>query len=324
MSEILLSGLKGGEPIGFLAGLGLLRVCSRREALGTVKLGWKQPAGAAGVLVTDAECGLDRLVEEVLDHMRGRHQLPLLSGRPAAGITIGDDDWDDMKVDPDLFAALLKATRPHVNLDDRESTDFLAALGSECIRAQHKNEVKPSALHMTSGNQQFLETLRDVAKSLDAAEPVHAKASCPPAEAFREALFGEWRSADSFSALGLDPTTEAIYALTAAAPTDTGPRSTRAAVWLAIEALPLFPCFPVAGRLHTRGFIKSGARFRWPVWNAPLSLSAIRTVVGLPVLFAPEPSPITLASYGICAVFEAERVTIGKGYGQFRPGIRVC
>jgi hypothetical protein len=324
MSEILLSGLKAGEPIGFLAGLGLLRVCSRRERFGFVKLGWKQPVGGAGVLVTEAECGTETVIEEVLDHMRGRHQLPVLAGRPAAGVTIGDGDWGDVKIDPALFASLLRATRPQLGLDDRESADFLAALGSECIRGQHKNEVKPSALHMTSGNQQFLETLRDVARSLDATEPVHAKASCPPAEAFHEALFGEWRFADAFSSLGFDPTTEAIYALTAAAPTDTGPRSTRAAVWLAVEALPLFPCFPVTGRLHTRGFIESGTRFRWPVWNVPLSLSAIRMVLGLPELFAPEPSPITLGSYGICALFEAERVTIGKGYGQFRPGIRVC
>jgi hypothetical protein len=211
-----------------------------------------------------------------------------------------------------------------VTLQDREAADFLVSLGSECVRAQHKNEVKPSALHMTSGNQQFLETLRDLAKSLDATEPAHAKASCPPADAFREALFGEWRSADTFSSLGFDPTTEAIYALTAAAPTDTGPRSTRAAVWLAVEAIPLFPCFPVAGRLQTRGFIESGTKFRWPVWTAPLTLPEIRTLVGLPALFAPDPSPTTLRSYGVSAVFAAERVTIGKGYGQFRPGIRVC
>lgn len=30
-----------------------------------------------------------------------------------------------------------------------------------------------------------------------------------------------------------------------------------------------------------------------------------------------------ICSWEICAVFEAGRVTIGKGYGQFRPGIRV-
>lgn len=180
--------------------------------------------------------------------MRGRHQLLLLSGRLAAGITIGNKDWDDVKVDPDLFAALLRATRPHVNLADRESTDFLAALGSECIRSQSKNEVKPTALHMTSGNQQILETLRELAKSLDATQPAHGKASCPPSEAFREALFEEWRPADAFSSLGYDLATEPIYALDAAAPTDTGPRGTRAAVWLTVEPFPCFhPSPPAAG-----------------------------------------------------------------------------
>jgi hypothetical protein len=323
MSEILLSGLKSGEPIGFLAGIGLLRICSRREELGHVKLSWQQPEGAAGDLVTNADCKPDRLVEEVLGHMRARYQLPVLSGRPAADITVGDGDWDDVKVDPDLFASLLRAARLHVNLHDRESTDFLAALGSELVAARSTSDLRPSALHMTSGNQKFLKLLRELARSLDAADSTCKEASCPAADAFREALFGEWQYADQFSSLGYDPATEAIYALSDAAPADAKPWSTRAAVWLAVEAIPLFPCFPVGGRLYTRGFDQSGTRFRWPVWNAPLSLSAIRTLLGLPALSAPELAPITLGSYGISAVFEAERVTIGKGYGQFRPGIRV-
>jgi hypothetical protein len=288
-----------------------------------LKLGWEPEGGRAAFLVTECESDPDRLIDELLDHMRDRHQFPLFSGRPAAGATIGEDGWDDVKVDPALFAALLRATRSHVSKNDRESTDFLAALGSECVTAQNKNQVKPTALHMTSGNQQFLETLRELAKSLDVTQPVHGKASCPPAEAFREALFGEWRSADAFSSLGYDPATEAIYALTAAAPTDTGPRSTRAAIWLVVEALPLFPCFPVGRRLHTRGFDNAASRFRWPLWDRPLSLPVIRTVVGLPEVFATDPSPNALLSYGIAAVFEADRVTIGKGYGQFRPGVRV-
>jgi hypothetical protein len=323
MSEILLSGLKAGEPIGFLAGIGLLRVCARREALGSVKLGWQQPAGAAGVLFTGADCEPDRLIEEVLDHMHGRHQLPVLSGRPAAGNTVGDAGWDDVKVKPDRFAALLRATRPHANPDDRESTDFLAAMGSEMITAKSTDDIRPSALHMTSANQQFLKMLRNLARSLDSAAWKCKEASCSPEDALHEAVFGDWRCEDQFSAMGYDPTAEAIYALADIAPTDAKAWSTRAAVWLAVEALPLFPCFPVGGRLHTRGFDKSGTRFRWPVWHAPLSLSAVRTLVGLPALFAPELSSITLGSYGICAVFESERVTIGKGFGQFRPGIRV-
>jgi hypothetical protein len=323
MSEIPLSALKAGEPIGFLAGIGLLRICSRRETFGHVKLGWQQPSGSAGVVVTGAECEPDRLVEEVLHHMRGRHQLPVLSGRPAAGITVGDDDSEDVKADPDLFAALLRATRPYVTLDDRESADFLAALGSELVTAKSTNDLKPTAFHMTSGNQKFLKMLRNLARSLDPSAWKCKEASCPPADAIREALFGEWQCADQFSAMGYDPATEALHALSDVAPGPAKAWSTRAAVWLAVEALPLFPCFPVAGRLHTRGFIKSETRFRWPVWNAPLSLSAIRTVLGLSELFAPKLSPTTLRSYGICAVFESERTTSPKGYGQLRPGIRV-
>lgn len=218
----------------------------------------------------------------------------MLSGRPAAGSMVGDADWNNVKVDPDLFAALLRASRPHANPDDRESTDFLAALGSELVAAKSTNDIRPSALHMTSGNQRFLKLLRDLARSLGAEDWTCKEASCPPAEAFREGLFGDWQYADQFSSLGYDPTTEAIHALSDAAPADAKPWSTRTAVWLAVEALPLFPCFPVAGRLHTRCFDKFGTRFRWPFWNAPLSLPAIRTLLGLPALFAPDMSSITL------------------------------
>jgi hypothetical protein len=320
-SPLALTGLRGSDPLGFLAALGLLRVCSSRPALGTVRLGWNAATGYTAEVVPDGECTEERLIEELLDHMRGRHRYPTFAGQPRGGAG-SDEDLDDVKVDPEVFAALLRQTRADATAAHRDSSDFLAALGSELVTAQNKNEVKPTALHMTSGNQKFLETVRDLARSLDPAEPLHEKASCPAADAFREAVFGEWRFADAFSSLGYDPATEAIYALSAAAPTDTGPRSTRAAVWLTVEALPLFPCFPVVRRLHTRGFDRAAWSFRWPVWDWPLTLSAIRTIVGCATLFRPEVSPALLRSYGITAVFEADRVTIGKGYGQFRPGRR--
>jgi hypothetical protein len=176
---------------------------------------------------------------------------------------------------------------------------------------------------MTSGNQKFLEIIRALAASLDPSQ-AQPRGMQVPRDAFREALFEDWHYRDDFSSLGYDPTTEAIYALTGAAPTDTGPRSTRAAVWLAVEALPVFSCFPSSGRLHTRGFDRAASRFRWPLWDQALSLPVVRTVLGLPELYAPDPAPARLRAYGITAVFASDRVTIGKGYGQFRPGMRVC
>jgi hypothetical protein len=99
-----------------------------------------------------------------------------------------------------------------------------------------------------------------------------------------------------------------------AAGTNAGVRSTLGAIWLAVAVLPLLPCFAVVLRLHPRGFDQAACRFRWPLWDRPLALSAIRTVLGPPEAFTPELSPVTLWSYGIAAVFEANRVSRGRDW----------
>ncbi len=125
--------------------------------------------------------------------------------------------------------------------------------------------------------------------------------------------------------MGFDPAREAVYALTATAPTSTGPRSTRAAVWLAVEAIPLFPVVPIGSNLHTRGFSRHDRStfFRWPIWTGALSADAVRTALGLAEVVDREVAIERLDQLAIRAVMEAERVTIGQGYGQLRPARRV-
>ncbi len=329
VSEIPLPWLRASEPIGFLAAIGLLRVCSARPGLGTVTLAWADSPGWPGRLGTSRECNEDQLVKELTDHMRGRHLFGLFSGRTPDGTVIGDKEWDDVKVAPELFRCMLLSCREQSTATSRETVDFLAALGSEMIRLGNKDVVKPSALHMTSGNQAFLETIRELARSLDPGEPLHPKAARPPDAAFRAALFGADAdttgrdAADRFSSLGFDSSREAVYALTAEAPTDTGPRSIRAAVWLAVEAMPLFPCRPCGGRLHTRGFDRRVTAFSWPVWDGPLTVDAVRTAVGLTGGPTDPSGAARWRAYGIRAVMRSNRVTIGQGYGQLRPGVRV-
>jgi hypothetical protein len=255
-----LSGLKGTEPIGFLAAVGLLRVLAGRRTFGEVRMGWSDDSGWSAVLHTEKACDGDRLVADLLEHLSGRGSLPIFGGRGPDGSPVGGTEWADIKVDPLLFRDWLLATRPAARRDEREAADFLSAFGSELITARSSGDLKPSAFHMTSARQQFLVSCRNLANSLGPTAR-GGRGFRVPSVAFREAVFGPWEYADEFSTLGLDPNTEPVYALEASKPGDDTPVSTRAAVWLAIEAMPLFSVVPVKGRLQTRGFDAKATRF---------------------------------------------------------------
>lgn len=346
MSTLLLAGLRATEPIGFLAAVGLLRVIDGRGMFGRVRLGWSDAPGWPAELLTERDCGDADLVADLLAHMGGRANFPAFSGWTPAGELVGAADkpadepaegddvevekgrWKDVKVGPTLFRDWLVRTRPAATPADRESSDFLAAFGSELVTATSSGELKPTALHMTSGNQSFLKIVREIAASLDPAARPHPEASGSAADAFLEAVFDRpdgWRGADRLTSMRFDSDREAIYALSAAAPGPAGPRSNRAAVWLAVESLPVFPCAPSPGRalrLHTRGFDRDLSVFRWPVWLGHWSVRAVRTALGLRSVHDGRPGQ-ELRSLGVWAVMESARSTSAKGYGQLRPATRL-
>lgn len=322
MSTLLLPGLKGTEPIGFLAAVGLLRVLASRGTFGEVTLGWDDDSSYSAVLHAEKECDEVRLVDDLLQHLSRRGSLPIFGGRGPDGIAIGGTEWKDIKVDPPLFREWLIATRPESHRGQREAADFLSAFGSELITARSSGDLKPSAFHMTAGKQLFLVVCRNLANSLGPSAKGGRGFKEGPV-ALREALFGEWEYTDEFSALGFDPNSEAVYALVASAPGDEKPVSTRAAVWLAIEALPLFPVAPSKGRLHTRGFDLRATGFRWPIWNGLLTTDAVRTALALAEVVDPKITGERLGRVGFRAVMESERFTSTQGYGQLRPASRV-
>jgi hypothetical protein len=117
MSQLTLPGLRATEPIGFLAALGLLRICSRRESFGLVKLGWSDDARGSAVLHTENKCDPDRFIDELLAHMRCRSSAPAFNGRAdpphdrAATAEAALDAWGDVKVPLQEYRARLVAVR---------------------------------------------------------------------------------------------------------------------------------------------------------------------------------------------------------------------
>jgi hypothetical protein len=206
----------------------------------------------------------------------------------------------------------------------RAYADFLAAFACElCV--DDAGQLQPTAFYMTSGRQEFLKEARTLAGRLAGGIRIGRRRKAPE-ELFREALLAPWSYEDAQHALGWDPSAERLHALRAKSPTKESSQGVTAAVWLAFEALPLFPCFLSEGRLATTGFHTHGSgrgrvtHLTWPVWEHPVGLDTVRSLLSLPEL-AEEDLPRDLRARGIGEVFRTRRYRVRTqgAYFLLRP-----
>src|SRR5262249_30988777 len=148
-----------------------------------------------------------------------------------------------------------------------------------------QGQLVPTAFYMTSGQQKFLKEVRRLVENVATGTRIGRRTKAA-AEMFEEALFGPWRYEDVQHSLGWDPATERLHALRARSPTKEASEGVAAAVALAFEAIPLFPCFVDGRQMKTTGFPTrpSGGRrsisyFTWPLWECPLPLDSVRSLV---------------------------------------------
>jgi hypothetical protein len=119
------------------------------------------------------------------------------------------------------------------------------------------------------------------------------------------------RYQDTAHSLGWDPQTRQLPALRHKLPEqDEAGRSVRAAVFLASQAFPLFPCFALNGKLRTAGFHPEGRDeyFAWPIWREPISLCALKSLLALPLH--------DLRMRGVKVVYRCRRVLTGGAEGN--------
>lgn len=316
MATLALTGLGGSHPLGAMAAFGLLRVVSKCPVIPAARLSWELQDDWIATLHTNnaSESELrERTLAMLVQRQRKRQR------RMACVLS-----WsNDIKIPPREYAKWLVGRQSECWMKARETADFLSAFGSEVVTAPSTGDVKPSAFHMTAGQQKFLKSARKLAESLSPDRPVGrretaAKVRSEITEAFERALFGRWRYQDSQHSLGWDPSTEALHALSDVAPTDAGATSERAAVWLAFESLPLFPTAALCQRLHTRGFDRQAESFTWPIWEPAISVNVLASLLGLADLIVHRPPLERLASMGIVAVYRATCQRDANGRGTFR------
>jgi hypothetical protein len=307
VSHIPLLALRADNPIAFLAALGALRILDGIRPTWKPRLQWTHQGSWIPQLSVIGAESLNDICGAVATKLANRAAAP-------------EFNWADViAVAPELYHAKAEAGIEAATASKRETVDFFAAFAAEGATS-NSGDLKPTELCMTSGQMKFLKEIRAITLALVAA-PKGGEAPLP--ERIQAALGGPWHYHDDQHSLGWDPTNEPVHALGAYDPSGDGKQtSVRELVYLAAEALSLFPVFSRFGRLRTTAFHPDERRrswFHWPVWEPELSLRSIRSLLQLEELANPSKNESKLRARGICAVYRSRRHEFGKGYAIFRP-----
>jgi hypothetical protein len=292
MDELTLRALPGTNPLGFLAALGVLDALHEDNPDATLR--WTRELVPRPIITGVAD--LEHLIE-VLDRDRQRWVRSAVLTFPLA------DAKPDERGLREWFDHVLK------HGDHYADGDLLCALVAEGA-FDGNMKAKPTHLHFTAGQQRFLDSVRELAKSVDP-------------ERLEEALQGPWRYDSKLPSLSWDARGERIYAIRATNPSNDTKLGVPGADWLAFRGLSFYPTMRSAsGALRTTASDlawKRGA-FRWPLWDVACTRPVVRSLVadrGL-VGSGRVVSADTLHARGISLLLEAKiRRNDQGGYGSF-------
>lgn len=307
---LLLAGLDGGNPLGFLAALGLLRVLTNVPEVVPVRMKWK-PAGGALIPIIQS-CSERTLDEDALLHSLTGALASDITKHPVRQLDLlgqaKDDETERRQVFLDRFDEAAGG--------DRMPSDWLAALASDFAPAGAINQLQTARRDYYYGN------LTSVIKATKI-------------DHLRRSIFQSWDYADQLDnqSLHLDPSEDRRHAHQWNKPAGDPDRKRFGGMLganrLAIEAIPLFTSLPEAGTLRTVGFTghrSANTRWTWPLWSVAISLPVVQSLLLLPVLQQESIKPREIAmlrEMGVIAIYRTERILVGKT-PNFTPARRIA
>jgi hypothetical protein len=301
MTELVLTGLDGKNPLAFLAALGVLNATTLavKQSAPAPKLVWRSKGTFAPAIVDGPEHDvlLDVLTRDLV-RFKSEPAIELRYSKAGAGAQA-----HDLKPPPSVFVEYLRSLR---HKGARLSLDFAAAFATD-VATDNGGNTKPTALHFTAGQQEFLAMVTELRDQVGR-------------EDLEEAVFGPWKYSRPLPVLQWDNTTARDYAVRASDPSKEKKLGVPGADWLAFRGLTFFHVAPVGARILTTacsGGWKTGV-FRWPLWSVPLTPSVIAAALASPEIG--EADPRVLEARGISIVFESSiRRSDQGGYGSFTP-----
>lgn len=281
--SLLLSGLDGANPLGYLAALGVLRTLTYAHPHHSIRMrwvsaqgGWRPELACAPLLKKDdiVECLHMQAVS--LDTM---FSAKLLSEAPELGPKNkkGELSWTDKLMFPvEIYRNHLKSAIEDSSASDHTRAEWAAIWAGE-TSPQESNKVlvaRRSQFDFTAGQQCFIGMLREIRESVS---PDDLQAT----------LFGPWQYSTTATSLRWDPLDEKRqYALQAFDPTNSSANpslSDPGANFLAVAGLSCYPIMPDR-YADQPGFKGRGANrsFHWHIWEYPVDYFSVRMLVSLP------------------------------------------
>lgn len=296
--ELVLSGINGSNPLGFLAALGT--TLTMRKSYPDIRLSWRIEGGTWQPVVHGCTTEKEEFTQDLFSALKGASLEPFEIERK-------------LPFAVDLLVTNLKDAQTRATLQDRRLVDFLAAFGTEVYSA--KEVFNDTLLRMVrsgdSAGQGLLAYAATIRRSVDAA-------------ALRRTLFEAWSYQDDGPLLRWDPVDDQRYALVWDSPEDKKKKQIKSMLGahaLALESLVLFPVIPTSKTIVTTGFHRSGRHefFTWPIWPCPVSLDVVRSLLSMQELHMDMPDRAVLAARGIPEIYRCERIAPNKYYKNFTP-----
>jgi hypothetical protein len=294
-TTVMLTGLDGSNPLAFLAAIAVLNVLDGHLS---IKMSWSMKDGIWHPRLHDT-------TEDTL--------VALLEDSLVTELTVPWNLSKKLPFDATVFRDAMTTSIQGPGALDRTITDTFAAFGSE-VYLDEKGQFQDTAFRMVRSGDSAGQGMPDYACKI-------AK-QCEVKD-IEAALFGPWTYASSLSSFRWDPSENREYALQAINPSKDASPTPIGVNRLAIEALILYPTMPGARGLETVGFAKAirgkDAEFRWPIWDVPLEIDTIRSLLTCPGVFGKENSKDQLREMGVAAVFCSRQIKPNQYYRNFSP-----
>lgn len=257
---LLLPGLDGTNPLGFLAALGLFHLVDAASISGQTRLQWTPSSGTWIPALLGTNLSQESLLDMVTDSLPSdiqQHPVHILD-------LLGVDDPSDR-------TRLFEKQAHEACATDRIDVDWLSALASDIIPSSARNQLQTSRRDYYYGN------LTSIIRKTTS-------------DHLRRAIFSPWDYNDALDnqSLHIEPSEDRRHAHQWNKPAGDPDRKTSGGMLganrLAIEAFVLFTSLPYGETLHTIGFTgqrSTNTRWTWPIWNVSLPISVVRSLLTL-------------------------------------------